>query len=402
MSVLVVGGGFAGLAAAWALERRGREVTLCFRTDGASLLYSGALDRTDWAGPPDPRPLSRDAEAFLAALGAFAEPTVSGGRLATGAGVVRPARCHDRALLDLEPLRGRRIDVVDFRRPGWDAAALARAWSVSNWARVTRSEFRPLQLRPAELTVLQRLEDNELAACCDDPAWAGALGDALRGAGDSESPLLLGPWLGLVPGSVERVRERARRPLGETLSGPGGAAGFRFEAAREAWLSRGDIRVERGEVLSLRRLESGVEARLKADGENQERTLPRRFSEVILAVGGVTGGGIQFLSGPGQRGRSFSLSVDAPVQLRLNGREVALESGALGADLQSLGLGALNDVGLFVDERQQASAPDLFAAGDVVADRPRTALEAVYAGIAAARGACRVAASESPQSTRPA
>src|SRR5688572_743069 len=184
MSVLVIGGGFAGLAAAWALERRGREVTLCLRGEGASALYSGALDRSDWAGPPDPRPLSRDAEAFLATLGAFAEPTVAGARLATSFGVLRPARCHDRALLDLEPLRGRRIDVVDFRRPGWDAASLSRAWSVSNWARVTRSEFRPLELRPAELTVLQQLEDNELAARADDPAWAAALGDALRGAGD--------------------------------------------------------------------------------------------------------------------------------------------------------------------------------------------------------------------------
>jgi len=125
VTVLVVGAGFAGVAAAWALERRGRQVVLAWDGPGASALYSGALDRQDWDGPPDPRPVAREADEFLRALGCWAPPQGVGARLATSSGVLRPARCHDRALLDLEPLRGQRVDVVDAARRGWDAAALA-------------------------------------------------------------------------------------------------------------------------------------------------------------------------------------------------------------------------------------------------------------------------------------
>jgi glycerol-3-phosphate dehydrogenase subunit B len=396
--VLVVGGGFAGVAAAWALSSRGRDVLMTWEGPGASALYCGALDRADWAGPVDPRPLSRDAEAFLSALGCWAPPGGMGARLATTAGVLRPARCRDGALLDLEPLRGRSIGVVDFGRPGWDAQGLAQAWSQSGWARLTRTEFRVVSavLPEAEVEALRWLAPMDLAARADDPAWAALLGDALRSVGDAESPLLLGPWLGLLPGSVERVRELVRRPIGETLCDPGGAAGWRWEAARDAWLERSGIVVRRGEVHAVRRLDPGFEVRGSWPVGADESRLEGDFSEVVLALGGVLGGGIRFLSGVGLGGRSFSLSLDAPVALRLAGREVALSSGALGADLQRLGLEALSDVGLWVDEQQLAHAPDLYAAGDVVADRPRSALEAIYAGIGAARTVCRVRASISP------
>lgn len=395
--MLVVGGGFAGIAAAWALTRRGREVSMAWEGPGASGLYSGALDRVEWSGPPDPRPLSADAEAFLSALGCWAPAAGVGARLATGAGLLRPARCRDRALLDLEPLRGRRVEVVDLGRPGWDAAALARAWSASGWARLTRTEFRAVSVSLPEQEAVRWLSPADLAARADDPAWVGPFASALHRAGDGESPLLIGPWLGLALESVDRVREAVRRPIGETLSDPGGAAGLRYEAARDAWLGAAGIRVERAEVLSLERRESGFDVIGSWSAGGGPARLDGSISEVILALGGVVGGGIRFLSGSGPEGRTFSLSVDAPVALRLGGREVALQSGALGADLQRLGLSALSEVGLFVDEHQLASAPDLYAAGDVVADRPRCAIEAIYAGIGAARAVCRVRApSQSP------
>jgi hypothetical protein len=112
------------------------------------------------------------------------------------------------------------------------------------------------------------------------------------------------------------------------------------------------------------------------------------FSAVILAVGGVLGGGIRFLAGgPGPLGRTLSLSLECSASLRLGGRELALQSGAQGVDLQRLGLDALHEVGLRVDAAQRAEPPDLFAAGDVVAARPRTVIEAVHAGIEAGRAA---------------
>lgn len=397
MTVLVVGGGFAGIAATWALSRRGRDVVLAWESEGASALYSGALDRTDWGGPPDPRPLSADADVFLSALGCFAPPGGVGARVATAAGLIRPARCRDAALMDLETCRGRRVDVVDFGRPGWDAAALARAYSASAWARSSRTEFRALAVAAPDAEAVRWLSPIDLAARADDPVWATALGTTLRDAGDGESPLLIGPWLGALPGSAERVRESVRRPIGETLSEPGGAAGARFTAARDAWLERAGVEVRHGEVRSIRWLDAGYGVRGLWRGQEVESELGAEVTEVILALGGLVGGGVRFLTGLGVGGRSFSLSIDVPVALRLGGREVALQSGALGADLQQLGLDALTSVGLSVDERQLAHPPDLYAAGDLVADRPRCALEAVYAGIAAARAVCRVrAASVSP------
>ncbi|HEU4577750.1 MAG TPA: FAD-binding protein [Polyangiaceae bacterium] len=402
MTVLVVGGGLAGVAAAWSLERRGRPVLLVWDGPGASATYSGALDRLDWDGPPDPRPVAREAQEFLQALGCWAPCEGVGARLATASGVLRPARAHDLALLDLEPLRGRRIEVVDAAIQGWDAPDLARAWSASGWARLTRTEFCAVPARLPEAEALRFLPESELAARADDPAWAAALGEALRGAGDGEAPLLCGPWLGLQPRSVLRVREAARRPLGEVLSGPGGPAGFRFEAARDAWLERSSSGVQArcGAVLDVQQSKRGLAVWMSA-GDGKHEALEPAPSELVLAVGGVAGGGVRFLAGTGAESRSFSLSLRVagergPLTLRLDGREVSLESGAQGVDLQSLGRGALERVGVLVDGTQLTAVANVWAAGDVVADRPRAGLEAIYAGIAAARGVCRVSASQIP------
>jgi glycerol-3-phosphate dehydrogenase subunit B len=392
MTTLVIGGGFAGVAAAWALSRRGREVSLVWDGEGSSSLYPGALDRVDWGGQLDPRPLSADADAFLSALGCFAPAGSSGARLATTAGVIRPARCRDRALLDLEACRGRRVDVVDFERPGWDAVALARAWSESAWARQTRTEFRALSVVAPEIEAARWLPASDLAARADDPEWSTRLASALAAGDGSDSPLLVGPWLGLAHESVERLRLALRRPIGETLSDPGGAAGLRYEAARDAWLARSGIRVERSLVSSVARRGERFEVLCRKSNDAPLTSFGDDITEVILAIGGVAGGGIRFLAGAGLERRSFSLSLEVPVALRLEGREVSIQSGALGADLQHLGLEALMDVGLVVDEQMLARAPDLYAVGDVVAARPRCALEAIYSGLGAARAVCRMRA----------
>ena len=392
MTTLVIGGGFAGLAAAWALSRRGREVRIAWEGAGASSLYSGALDRTDWGALADTRPLAPDAEAFLSVLGCFAPSGTSGGRVATSAGMLRPARCRDRALLDLDPWRGRRIEVVDLGRPGWDAAALARAWSESAWARQTHTEFQPVSVTPPEPEAVRLLPSGELAARADDPEWLARLGQSLGRAGDGDRPLLIGPWLGLEPASVERLRAQLRRPIGETLSEPGGAAGARFEAARDAWLASAGLTVEHASVRSVRWRGSSYEVlATRDDGELHALAdgVDTHIEEVVLAIGGVVGGGIRFLAGGGPEGRSFSLSLDAQLPVRLAGREVALSSGALGVDLQQLGVDALTLVGVSVDERMLARAPALYAAGDVVEGRPRCALDAIDSGLEAARAACR-------------
>lgn len=414
MTVLVIGGGFAGLAAAWALSRRGRQVSLVWDGAGASSLYPGVLDRQEWDGPPDPRPLPREVEEFVQVLDCWAPPSGASARVATSSGVLRPARVCDRALLDLEPLRGQRVDVVDVVRRGWDAPDLARAWSASSWARQSRTEFRAVPVELPDGPALRFLPEGELAARVDDPAWAAALGEALRRAGDGHAPLLCGPWLGLVPGSAQRVREAARRPLGEVLSTPGGPAGFRFEAARDAWLARSEIDVRRASVEQVTLAAPALAARggpsqgfavTLRDAAGATEQLSPQPTEVILATGGVAGGGVRFLAGTGAEARTFSLSLGvnvhgAALSLRLRGREVSLESGMLGADLQGLGRAALEQVGVLSDELQGTPLPGVFVAGDVVAERPRAALEAIASAIVAARAVCRVSVSQIPLSQR--
>src|SRR5687768_14450385 len=105
--VVVVGGGIAGTAAAWLLARRGARATVIHDRAGSSALYSGALDEPNGA---DSLELDADARAFVDALGLW---RLAKTRIATREGVVRAAFGADQALLDLEPLAGRRIAVAD-------------------------------------------------------------------------------------------------------------------------------------------------------------------------------------------------------------------------------------------------------------------------------------------------
>jgi glycerol-3-phosphate dehydrogenase subunit B len=392
---LVVGGGLAGVAAAWQLTRKQQSVCLIWDGEGASSLYSGALDRVEWEDALAPRPIARDVMAFLEAFGVWAPPTARAIQLATAVGVLRPARGRDSALLDVSELRGRTVSVVDFGRPGWDAPLLSRALSEAAWSRDAQTRFQPLLVEAPDPDRARLLGDADFASCFDDPDWQATLADRLGQLGGG-GPLLFGPWLGRRVGSAQALRQRLRRPLGETLSNVGGAAGLRFEAARDAWLAEASVTVVRANVSALERTERGLVVTGNLRGTERLEPIEGPFKAVVLAVGGVVGGGVRFLSGrPGPTGRSLSLSLDAPVALRLGGREVALQSGALGADLQRLGFDALTLVGLGVDERQRALPPDIFAAGDVVAARPRTALEAIYTGIEAARSACALTAQAS-------
>ncbi len=56
-------------------------------------------------------------------------------------------------------------------------------------------------------------------------------------------------------------------------------------------------------------------------------------------------------------------------------------------DFDRRGFGTLERIGIAVDGSAVRGADDMYAAGDCVAGRPRTVLEAASAGIAAARRA---------------
>ncbi len=387
MSALVVGGGLAGLAAAWALAEEGLSPTLVHGWEGASAMGSGAYDLSPWSEAPDSSLISRQMERFLRRLGAGAPPHAAW--VATSAGVVRPARALDEAVLDLGALGGRRVGVVDVGRPQWAARNLARTYQASGWARRTRTSFQAVSIDRSELPV----PELSSADYADELLARGleALAAPLERAPQTLAAFLLGPFVGAEPGFVGRLSRRVGRPVGEALSEPGDAAGLRFERGRDRLLESSGVHVVRGRVIRIQRAQAGYRGQVEPEGpegaEEAEALGGRVFRHVLLAVGGVAAGGIRFLSGEDRAGgRSFSLSVDAPVRLRLRRREVIIHAGAYGLDLQALGLDALSSVGVAVAEGHRAgTAPGLYAIGDVVADRPRTALAAVESGLEAAR-----------------
>ena len=383
MSVLVVGGGFAGTAAAWSLAQRGQDVVMAYDQAGASELYSGALDRAQWTGVVDDTPLPEELERLMAELGV--RVSAQSAWIGSAFGVVRSARAIDTALLDLEPLSGCVVGVLDPGRPGWNAQQLAQSFEASLWAERTGTRFTPVRLRVNEAYDLAWVSDIDVADGLAQPKIFEGLVRELRALPRDIGGVLCGPWLGLEEGLVERLRSGIERPMGETLSEPGGPAGARFARARDRLLDASGVTVVRARVRSVQR--QGDVWRVQAEPGSLPGDV---FAQVVLAVGGVVGGGIRFRTGEERiGGRSFALSLEAPVSLRLGGREVSLHSGSEGIDLQDVGQKALARVGISVGSGHRVvHEQGLFAVGDVVGQRPRVALEAMGAGIEAARTAC--------------
>jgi hypothetical protein len=204
----------------------------------------------------------------------------------------------------------------------------------------------------------------------------------LRARSASFDAWLLGPWLGSDPAVAERIREHVGLPLGEVSSGPGGAAGARFDAARDRLLA--EMKVKQLSTRIDRVSARGAE--LVLEGEDEELVT----DAVVLALGGVAAGGIVLVHAPEQGRRGFRLGLEAPCRLRQDD-EVASEASSLyGPSLESSGFGPLERVGIDVTGAGLVRSDDgrlrgLAAAGDCVAGRPRSLLEAVRSGCVAAR-----------------
>jgi glycerol-3-phosphate dehydrogenase subunit B len=398
--VVVVGAGMAGTAAAYAAAGAGAAVTLVHDRAGATALTSGALDLEPWDAPlsfahaKHERDAGRDAEltAFLAALGGYRRGAVepkSSCVVATASGVVRTAFGADQALLDLSPLAGTRIAVADVERDDWDAPLLAKTLAVSEWAERTGTSFFPLPLRLLRAGHERRIAPYDFAALHDEEARRGALAEAIAAAPGGAGAWLFGPWLGLEPSTVMALRAAVPLPLGETLSPLGGAAGARFEAARDRLLAARGVSVRRARVT---RVEArGTRFALTGDGDELREL---EAVAVVLATGGVGAGGITFTwTRPGVVS-GFELPFSAPVALALDGETLAGGGSLYGPSLDAVGLGALERVGIACDRLGRpvgTNSPQsgLFVAGDAVAGRPRTMLEAALSGLAAGNVAVR-------------
>ena len=109
------------------------------------------------------------------------------------------------------------------------------------------------------------------------------------------------------------------------------------------------------------------------------------FDVVVLATGGLVGGGI-VLGSTGDRS-AFQSAIRAKLEVGVGGRLLDGSSLQRGVDVGALGMHVLDRVGILVDGSVARGGSGLLAAGDCVADAPRTALGAASAGIRAARHA---------------
>jgi glycerol-3-phosphate dehydrogenase subunit B len=403
---VVVGAGVAGLAAAWSARRAGHDVTLVGKGAGASALGSGAVDDLPWEdllhasrvlGDRTPRgaqPLAPLAAWFTKELDLWEVPATSRPWIATLAGRLRPARGRDRALLDLGKLQSALVLVPRAGRAGWDADALAAALGASDYAKARRVVFRPVDLPVLRFDDEHRVGDADLAARHDDEArltWlAGRLRmglDAHGGAG----AVLLGPWLGATAPRADALSAAVGLPCGEALVGAGSPAGLRFEAAAARLLDGLGARRVKDRAT---RVAPGDDGKLLVSLARAEGKLTA--DAVVLALGGIAAGGVIYA--PPERGAGtelppggkvpFELSLEAPVVLSTGGSgRMGIVASMHGPELD-LGAwplagrpGALEVVGVRCEGAR--AAPRIYAAGDVVAGRPRTVLAGVVSGIAA-------------------
>lgn len=402
--VVVIGSGLAGLAAAFAARKAKANVTMVLGRPGASALMSGAVDDVEWERAASVAPAKLEAAEvdFLDALGTFRlaeEPAW----VATSSGRLRPARGRDSAVLDLAGLEDATVALPRANRPGWDADGLARALSADPLAKARGLRFEAISAEILRFADETKLSHPELAARHDAErvAW---LADRLRAAPElaGKRALLFGPWLGLENPAASVLSEALGLPVGETLSQVGGVAGLRFERARDRLLSSLDVVTQPGQVVRLR----GEAGRSIVELEGDAMLDADR---VVLAIGGTAGGGIVLSKAAlhgiedDARGREpiFTPSLESPAVVASSGRPLSLPSSPYGPVFESLAWSAVREssllerVGLFATEDAHAKRHDgepidwLLVAGDAIADRPRTVLQALRSGLRAGERAAR-------------
>ncbi len=402
--VLVIGAGIAGLAAAFRARRRGLETIVVGAGAGASALGGGAVDDVPWeerrramrvlGGLMRVRALGPEVAAFSEALGVWDLPAEGelAPLVATVAGRLRPARGRDRGLLDLASLpEGTRVLLPRAPRGGWDADGIARTLEAEPLSRRAGLRFVPVDIQVLRYADEARINDGDLAMRHDDPVRLAWLAERLReglakaGAG----AVLLGSWLGVNEARAAELSARVGVPVGEALVGVGSAAGLRFEAARDRLLASLRAEVVTDRVKALRTEGGRVTVTLLRGG-------PITVDAVVLASGGLVGGGIVYAPPeheagddlPSQGAVPYRLSVDMAVSFSAGARQLDVVASMQGPELDvtawptAARSGVLEAVGVQCTEGRLA--PGVTAAGDVVAGRPRTLLEAVAQGLRAA------------------
>jgi anaerobic glycerol-3-phosphate dehydrogenase len=379
VKVLVVGAGFAGLAAALAARRAGAAVTLVHQGAGSSALYAGVVDGS-WHGA------DAAERALLPELArALGLELPSACVVASREGLLRPALGADSALLNLAPLAGKRIGLVDVPRDDWDAPLLLRSFNDSGWARDTRTRFELVPLELLEKGHQRRISAFDFATAFERAERPGWLAEVLKAHAGPDA-WLFGPWLGIKRPLAQELTNATGVLVGEVTSPPGGPAGARFEARRDALL--GSLKVE---VIATRA--SAVHD--GADGITLQLDDARMLSgdALVLAAGSLVSGAIE-LSGSlsGAEPAGFQLAIGGLPPLTVKGEPGRPVSSLFGVDLAARGRRLLERVGLPVaaDGRLQGGAR-VWVAGDLLAPEPPSVGHALVSGLRAGARAAQSA-----------
>jgi glycerol-3-phosphate dehydrogenase subunit B len=409
-TVVVIGGGIAGLAAAHAAKLAVPDVNVVLVTGrlGATELCPGALDDMAWdeleraealltsagasVGPT--HPLDDGTRRFLDALGLFADDIGRRPLLATSGGILRRARVSPRAALNLEACAGRLVLLPDLDRQGWDATALTRSLAADPRAPEVQVSS-ALTLRFSDEALIA---DVDLARRHDDPERVKWLARELLRAKERAGrgvAFLLGPWLGVETDAAALLASSLDCPVGEIVAAHAGTFGARYRFARARLAEQEGIDLVEGEATEI------VHRRDRLEVIVEEAVHPA--DRVVLATGGVAGGGIVYrpplvdatADGALQIAPSFALSLRAGIELGPPHRR-ALAGSSEGPVLDHTAwpsgssAGALERVGVAIDDAHRVvGSTRVLAAGDLVAERPRTVLVAVASGLAAGATAAR-------------
>jgi glycerol-3-phosphate dehydrogenase subunit B len=180
------------------------------------------------------------------------------------------------------------------------------------------------------------------------------------------------------------------------LALPGGPSGLRFEAARDRALAGAGVVVVRGRVVAVRYDAGGWHV------EMAEGAAPLVASRVVLAAGGLLGGGIAYTPSdvvfaaavPSGARATFAATIAGPVVVGAHGKPLRLPGSLSGVPTESLAWPfarepLMEQVGALTgdDGRVVGAPPGLYAAGEMVADRPRAWLASLESGARA--GAAR-------------
>jgi glycerol-3-phosphate dehydrogenase subunit B len=195
---------------------------------------------------------------------------------------------------------------------------------------------------------------------------------------------------------------------------PGGPSGLRFERARDRALSSAGVRHARARATRIEHAGAGPGPAWRV---TLEEGAAIDADAVVLATGGLLGGGIEYVPSetlvaaalPHRSTVPLRASLEAPVELGAEGRPLEIPGSLFGLAPEQIAWpfspdGLLARAGVLVTSGGQCvgAGAGLFAAGEIVADAPRTWLRALIDGANAGRSAggatCEAATARAPAS----